>query len=200
MRAALLHQGSLEHANVGKLVGKRARAFRSQLAKVFDDPRVSPGEQAVEVANFEKKRIVAVGSDGDDALRRSGLADGSREIADALVGGDAFAVGDPDLLELPREIAIHINSGDDERPKKVALAAFVDAEVRLEHFRIEHLLIAQLGFAEDLGFQPEADKVFGASALNDRLRPFLINGDRQLVLLRKVERVGTRFEFVSLLT
>ena len=116
-----------------------------------------------------------------------------------LIGGNAFAVRDPDLLELPREIAVHVNSGDDERAEEVALAAFVDAEVRLEHFGIEHLLVAELGFAENVRLQAKAHKVFGAPALNHRFRTFFVNGDRQLVLLRKVERVGTRFELVSFL-
>ena len=41
----------------------------------------------------------------------------------------------PICLELPRQIAVHIDTCDDERAEKVALAAFVDAEVRLKHFQ-----------------------------------------------------------------
>ena len=103
------------------------------------------------------------------------------------------------MLELSREITIDIDTGDHQRPEKVALAAFVDAEMRLEHFGIENLFIAELGFSEDLGFEPEFDKIFRASALDDELWSFLVNGDRELVSLRKVERVRARFEFVSLL-
>ena len=84
--AALFHQGSLKHANVSELVGKGARTFRPEGAEIFDDAGVSPSEQAIEIADFLEKRVVAVGSDGDDALRCAGLADGGREVADALVG------------------------------------------------------------------------------------------------------------------
>jgi len=101
---------------------------------------------------------------------------------------------------MPPKIAVHVNPCDDERAEKVALAAFVDAEVRLKHFRIEHLLVAELGLAKNVRLEAEPYEVFGAPALDHRFWPFFVDGDRQLVLLRKVERVGARFEFVSLLS
>ena len=128
------------------------------------------------------------------------LSDGGREVSDALVRGNAFAVGDSDLLEVSREIAVYVDTGDDERAEEIALAAFVDAEVRLEHLGIEDLFVAELGFAENVRFEAKLHKVLGASSLDDHLRAFFVNGDRELVLLRKIERVRARFELVSLLT
>src|SRR4029453_12755583 len=103
------------------------------------------------------------------------------------------------LLELSREVTIDIDTSDHQRSEKVAFAAFVDAKMRLQHFGFENLFIAELGFSQDFGFESEFDEVFRAPALDDELWSFFVNGDRELVSLRKVEGVGARFEFVSLL-
>ena len=83
-------------------------------------------------------------------------------------------------------------------PKKVALAAFVDAEVRFKHFGVEHLLVAEFGFAQNVRLQAKAHEVLGAATLDDRLGSFFVDGNREFVLLREVKRIGTRFELVSL--
>ena len=51
--------------------------------------------------------------------------------------------------------AIHIHAGDDQRPEEIAFAAFIDAEVRLEHFRRMHFFVTKLRFAENFRLELE---------------------------------------------
>ena len=86
--AAPLRQGSLKRANVSKFVGKGARTFRAERAKILDDARVSPSEQAVEIADLQKKRVVAVGSNGNNACAtpdlRMAAARSRMRLSDAM--------------------------------------------------------------------------------------------------------------------
>jgi hypothetical protein len=195
---AFFHQGAFQHTDVGEFVREGPGAVRAEFAEVFDDAGVAPGEQAVEVANLGEEGVVAFGADGHDALRRAGAPDAFGQVADAFVGRDALAVGDAEVLKVPGDLAVHIDAGDDEGAEEVALAAFIDAEMRFIHLRVEHFLVAELGLAENVGFETELDKFLRAFALDHRLGAFFVNRDGQFVLLGEIERVGARFKFITL--
>ena len=65
------------------------------------------------------------------------------------IGADRFAVADAGFEESPGDDVVRIGAGDDERTEKIALAAFIDAEVRGEAFGVVEVLVAEAGFAED---------------------------------------------------
>src|SRR4029077_14697593 len=107
-----------------------------------------------------------------------------------------FAVLNPGIDKLTRDSRVDVNARDHQRPEEIAFAAFVDAEVRLEHFRRVHLFIAQFCFAKDFRFQLELDELFYSPALNQNFGSLFINRDRQLVLLSKKDgvRLGGELE------
>ena len=113
----------------------------------------------------------------------------SRERADPRVRADAFAVLDAGLHEFARDPAIDINAGDHERAEEIAFAAFIHAEVRLEHLRRMHFLVAELRLAQDLRFELKLHELLDPLPLQQHLRPLLVNGDAELVLLREEKRV-----------
>ena len=98
----------------------------------------------------------------------------------------------PFSRKLSRDCAIGKDAGDHERPEEIALAAFVDAEMRLEHFRRMHFLITEPRFAENLRLQFETDEILDALALQEHLGSFFVNRDAQFILLGEKERVGLR--------
>ena len=116
-----------------------------------------------------------------------------------MIGGDSLAVRNADVLKLFRQIAIHMDTGDHQRSKEVALAAFVDTEVRLEHFGVVHLFVAEPGFGEDIRFEAKTHEIFGAASLDYRFGPLLVNSDREFIFLREIERIRTRLELVIFL-
>ena len=61
--------------------------------------------------------------------------------------------------------------------------------MRRKTFRVEFLLVAEPGLAEDLGFQPELDEIFRLLALHEHLGAFDVDGEVELALLRGVEGV-----------
>src|SRR5258705_13924494 len=84
-------------------------------------------------ADLRKERIVAIGSDGYDALRGPRLSDRGGKISHPLVGRDALAVSESELLKVPHQISGDVDSCDNQGAEKVAFAAFVNAEMWLEH-------------------------------------------------------------------
>ena len=118
-----------------------------------------------------------------------------RERTNPRVRADSFAVLNAGLQKFPRDPAIHVDARDDERSEEIALAAFVDAEMRLEHFRRMHFLVAELRLAQNLRFELELHELLDPLALQQHLRSLLVNGDAQLVLLREEKRVRPRREF-----
>ena len=112
------------------------------------------------------------------------------ERADFRVGADALAVLHAGVDERARDGAIDVHARDHQRAEEIALAALVDAEVRLEFFRREHFLVAQFRLAENFRLQRELDEILRVLALDEHLRAFDVNGEVELALLRGVEGVG----------
>ena len=71
---------------------------------------------------------------------------------------------------------VHVNTGDNQRPKKIALAAFVDAEPGLKLFRLRLEFVAERRLTEDLRLEGELDKLACAFALCEQLAA-LVPGD-----------------------
>ncbi len=143
--------------------------------------------------------VVAFRADGNHlrgATRRR--TDGGSEFADTGGAGDALRVHDACGDQLAGNLGVGEHAGDDERAEEVALAAFVDAEVGFELVRLQHLLVAESGLAKHFGFEREAHEVLSALALHQHLRAFLIDRYIELALAGGEERVGLRFEVISL--
>ncbi len=169
-----------------------------RLGQIFDHARMAPREQLVEVAEFLVELVISVRpyrDHGEHNARRS--ADDVREIANAFVAADAFAVLDAGGHQRSRDRRVGETTGDDERPEEIALATFIHAEVRREHLGIVDFLVAELRLAEHLGLEPERHEVLRAFALQHDLRALFVNGDGQLVLGRVVERVRFWLEAVA---
>ena len=95
----------------------------------------------------------------------------------------------PSSSSLRGKIAVDENARDDQRPEEIALAAFVDAEVRLEHLGIVYLVVAKLRFADDFRLDGELDEFLRALALHQQLARG-VGVDGEFLFLRAVERVG----------
>ena len=112
----------------------------------------------------------------------------------ARVGSNAFAVLHAGIQKFSRDPAIGIHARDHQRSKEVALAAFIDAKMRLEHFRRMHLFVSKSRFAQNFRFELELHELLHPFALHHDFRPLLVNRDAKLILLRKKNRVRLRRE------
>lgn len=186
-----LHQGPLKLTGIGELVAQGPRAVGPFLQKRFDDPGMSPCQQAIEVSKSTVKIIVALGTDADDFVGDAvDLPDGVSQGSDAGVGGDLLAVSDSGIHQVPGDRGVGVDPGNHERTEEIAFATFIDPEMRREHLGLVNLFVAELGLTENLRFEREFHKVFGFPALDQHLRSFLVSGDVQLVLFARVECVG----------
>src|SRR6476619_2908893 len=93
------------------------------------------------------------------------------------------------ICRVARDPPIGKHSRNHERSEEIALSAFVDTEMRLEHFRRMHFLIAKPRFAENFGLERELHEILDPTSLQQNLWPFLVNGHTQVLLLREKDRV-----------
>src|SRR6478672_12926284 len=134
---------------------------------------MSPSQEAIQISEAFVHLVVARGADDDDVVKALRLfANGLRQRANPRIRSDSLAVLHAGIHQFPRDSAVNENTGDDERSKKVALAAFIDAEVRLKHFRRMHFFIAELGFAEDFRLELELNELFRLFPLHQNLWAF----------------------------
>ena len=92
---AVLQERFFDHARIGKFIGQRPRTIRPFREQVFDHARVSPAEQAVEVAELLVEIVVTLRTDEHDVERDARrLPDHLRQSANSRVGPDPFAVLD----------------------------------------------------------------------------------------------------------
>ena len=57
--APFLEQRALDERRIGKLVRESARTIRAGFEQVFDDPRMAPGEQLIQVAELPIQLVVS---------------------------------------------------------------------------------------------------------------------------------------------
>ena len=184
-------EGAFEHLGPGELIAEGARAVGTCGGEPGDHLGVPPGEQAVEVAEGAEHFVVTLRADGNDLAGdpRHG-ADGGGELADPRAGADAFRIHHPCIDEAACDRGVGENPGDDQRAEKIALAAFVDAEVRFEACGVEDFLIAEAGLAEDFGFEEEAHEVGAFLPLDKHLGALGIHRHVEFPFPRGEERVG----------
>ena len=84
---------------------------------------------------------------------------------------------------------IDIDARNDKWPKEIAFSAFIDTEMRLEHFWRMNLLVAEFRLLENFRLQLELDELLNPLALQQNLRALLVDSDAKFVLLREKERV-----------
>ena len=120
------------------------------------------------------------------------LANRFYERVNAHIGSDSFAILHAGFQKFPRDPAIGVDTGNDEWSKKIALAAFIHAKVRLEHLRRMHFFVTKSCFAQNFWLELELHELLYALALHEDLWPLLVNGYAQSVLLRKKNRVRFR--------
>ena len=157
---------------------------------------MTPAEQTVEVPELFVEIVVALRTNRDCVANRAGRrADDGRQISNPFIRTDPFAVLDAGVEKLPGDLAIHVNAGDHQRPEEIPLAAFIDPEMRLEHFRRVDFFVAELRFLEDLRLDLELDEFLDPLPLQQELRPLFVNRDTELVFLREEKRVWPLGEF-----
>ena len=98
--------------------------------KVFDDAGVSPGEEAVEIADLGIEAVVSfrhqhhtavsTGGDGTDTVSQFGDFSGTVY---------KFGVTNAEFAECGTGFFIDTDTGDDQRAEKVTFTAFVDTAV-----------------------------------------------------------------------
>jgi hypothetical protein len=149
---------------VREFVRERPRAFRPAGEQVLDHGGVAPGEEPVEVAKLDVELVVFLGRDDDDvaAVERDEVLDRVGEIERLLVAGDLLAVLHAEIEQAARQVAVDEDARDDQRAEEVALAAFVDAEVGLEHLGVVDLVVAELRLADDFRLDGELDELLRA--------------------------------------
>ena len=191
----MLQERFLDNARVRKFIRQRAGTFRFFREQILNDARMSPAEQAVEVAELLVKIVVTLRPDRDDIDGGAGCRpDDFRERPDPRIGSDSLAVLDAGIEKRPRHRVIHVNSGNDERTEEIAFPAFIDAEMRLEHFWRMDLLVAELRLFQDFRLELELDELLNPPSLKQKLGTLLVNRDAQLVFLREEKRVRLRRE------
>jgi hypothetical protein len=153
-----------------------------------------------QVADFFVERIVFLRRDDDHFADESrGCADNIGEFADLRVGADRFAVADAGFEQVAGDGFVGVGAGDDQRTEEVALAAFVDPEVRGEALGVVEIFVTKPRLPEDGGFEGELDEFLGLFALDHGFGAFLVDGHGESGLLGEVEGVGAGFEFEILL-
>ena len=152
--AAALHERALDAVAV-ELVGDRARARRHGGEQVLDGARVAPGEEPVDAVHLRVEAVVRRVADADD-----GVAVGAEEAPDSggdaqglLVARDALAVAHAELAQRFDEFLVGVGGGNAQGAEEVALAALVDAHVRLQLARVENVLVADADLAEHHGLE-----------------------------------------------
>ena len=157
--------------------------------QILDDPRVAPGENLVHVAHVLVKPVVrgvAYRHDGVDAA--GGFPNALGQGGDFFVGGDGLGILDAQFVQRAGDRFVHVNTGDNQRPKKIALAAFVDAEPGFKLFRLRLEFVAERRFTEHLRFKGELDKLACAFSLREQFAAF-VKSDGQAGALEAVNGV-----------
>src|SRR4029434_753844 len=101
-----------------------ARAARFFGEQIFDHPRVTPAEEAVEIAKLLIKIVVSLRADLHDLDRNvRRLPNHLRQRPNLCIGSDPLAVLDSVLQKTPRDYPIGTSAGDYECAEAGALAA-----------------------------------------------------------------------------
>src|ERR1700716_3714792 len=101
---------------------------------------MTPTKQGVEISKLTVKLVVFFWTDQNHFVQTADdLPDRFRERMNSRVRTDPFAVLHTDLEKFACDPPIDINASNDERAKKISFTAFIDAEMRFEHFRRMHL-------------------------------------------------------------
>ena len=122
------------------------------------------------------------------------MADHGGQIPNLFVTSDRLAVLHPRITKMTGKIPVEIDTRDHQRSEKISLAAFINAEVRLELFRRIHLFVTKSGFPQHFGFEHKGNEIFQALSLNNSFGTLFINRYRELLLARRVERIGLFFK------
>src|SRR5262245_5050991 len=101
-----------------------------------------------------------------------------------MVRTDSFTVLHAEGEEMAGYLSFDIDAGDNERSKKISLAAFINAKMRFELFRLKQFFVTESRLFQDLGLQVEPDKLLCFLSLNNNFWPLLVHRDRQSGFLR----------------
>ena len=131
---------------------------------------MAPGKDFVHVAHLLVQPIVRCVADWHDGVHAAG------RVAEAFgQGGDFFVVRDclgilhTQIVQRTGDRLVDVNAGDHKWPKKIALAAFVDAKARLELLRLCIKRIGERRLAKHLRLERKLNKLLRALALNQQL-------------------------------
>src|ERR1043166_110605 len=135
-----------------------------------------PTQQAVEVPKLFVEIIVTLRADCNRIANCPWRAsDDLRQVADPFIRPNPFTVLDPGVQKLPRDFAIDVNARNHQRAEKISLAALIDPEVRLEHFRRMNFFVTELRLLQNFRLQLELNEFFDSLSLHQHLRPFFEN-------------------------
>nr|ABZ08471.1 hypothetical protein ALOHA_HF4000APKG3D20ctg1g19 [uncultured marine microorganism HF4000_APKG3D20] len=202
-------QVTLDEGLLGKLV-EQSPSRLAHLEGIVEGPSVQPSKELVQVlaeliVQFIVFRHARVGRLDDHAL---GTDNELVHLHDHAVR-DGLAVADAAIHPFADHVAVGNDTGRHHGPEEVALAAFVEAGMRLEPLRIVHLLVAKEKFPGDLGFQYVLDEILGSPALDDQLSAGITNNVQLLSLVGEISilhlvrkpasRLQEKTEFLHLL-
>src|SRR4029453_5690375 len=121
---------------------------------------MAPAEEAVEITKLFVELILAPRPDRTHTRRvPCNPPNFFRERINPRVRADSLAVLHTEIEKLACALPIGKHSRNHERSEEIALSAFVDTEMRLEHFRRMHFLIAKPRFAENFGLEGELHQI-----------------------------------------
>src|ERR1700751_3100004 len=129
---------------------------------------MSPSQEAVEIPETGVHLVVAGGTNRHDiekSLRF--LSDRLCQSTDARVRADLLTVLHARIDQFARNDPVDKNARNHERPEEVALAAFIDTKVRLEHLRRMNFFVTEFRFAQNLRLQLELDELFHLPTLHE---------------------------------
>ena len=166
------------------------------LEAVGDHPRMPPGEDGVDTPHLSVEAIVGLVADRHDRRHAAGcLADQFRQLLDPLVAGDVLRVAYANAGPRLDNRFVDVSARDAQRPEEIAFAALVHAQARQEQVGIQHRLIAEPRFLQDLGLQRKLDELLRPLALHHQLAA-LVKHHVGLLLLRGEPRVRDLAEAV----
>src|ERR1700675_4964804 len=133
-----------------------------------------PAEQTVQVPELLIKLVVPFRTDQHRLDQTAGsFPDSLAQRPNTRVRGNSFAVLNARVQKVARDASIDIHARNHQRSKKIALSAFIHAEMRLEHLRRMYFLVTQFRFTENFRLELELHKLLHAFALHQNLWPLL---------------------------
>lgn len=160
----------VEDEALGELIDQRARTG-GDFARDFGEGRcMSPGKEAVEVAEPLVELIVLGWPQNDESAASAHcLPDLFGQPDRPRIAGDLLAVPHPETAKNRGGLGIHKDSRDDQRSEEISFSTLVRTRMGRVALRVPGLLVSDPRFAQDFRFKEHLDEIRGSGPLDEDL-------------------------------